>query len=162
MFFSASSVVRLRAQCCAVTWGKVFFFPFLPWNGFILIPPSSYSSSSICWDDGFAKRRSWVTEGHADWILILVNASCGNFPEHMQKKKYRVKCPLLPSPLLPRRYELPAIKDGVSCLRRQKTHGELTVVPLCWNSMRVVPDATWLHRFIQCVETRGTRKRLMQ
>lgn len=40
-FFEPGSVVRLWAQCCALTWGRVLFF--LPWNGFILISVSSYS-----------------------------------------------------------------------------------------------------------------------
>lgn len=41
---------------------------------------------------------------------------------------------------------------------RRQTLSELTVVPLCWNSMPVVPDTTRLRAFIQCMKTKGTRK----
>lgn len=34
-------------------------------------------------------------EGHVDGILILADASCGNFPERVQKKKCEVKRPFL-------------------------------------------------------------------
>ncbi len=53
--------------------------------------------------------------GHVDRILILVDASCGNFPEHMQRKKIQneTSSPLA-LPLLSRRFEMRAIKNGVS------------------------------------------------
>lgn len=64
------------------------------------------------------ERRSWVIGGHVDWILILADASCGNFPRAHAEEEIRSE---MSSPLLPRRFELPAIEDGVSCLWRQKT-----------------------------------------
>lgn len=72
--------------------------------------------------------------GQADGILILADASCGNFPQHTQEKRHDVKCPLLSRcgdlSRLPLKMVFPA-----SGARRQ-TLGELTAVPLRWNSMR--------------------------
>lgn len=107
------------------------------------------------------KWLGWWGGDHVDGILILADASCGNFPERVQKKKCKVKRPFLSHrgdltclPLKMARFFFFSSAPRHLETNSRRTDSRPRVVP----SVLAVPDTTRLCTFCVCVVQKNQKE----